>query len=151
MVTVIALQMEHFKRGLQLPLRLASSMPMINTCWMAWCSCRPPKAIWGHDGWCTVTWTVWKSSLGCEVDTFTHLNRIKMRNWYIMSPMKTPKQQFCNFCMKFSIYTYHRRRNFLNFWLREGGKEIWIFAGFLWLLTRNSLWKSLRIHSLLKV
>ena len=53
----------------------------------------------------------------------TLLNITKKRNWYIMSPMKIPKQQFYNFCMKFSISKHHRRRNFLAFQLREGRKR----------------------------
>ena len=50
------------------------------------------------------------------------LNTTKKRNRYIMSPMKIPKQQFYNFCMKFSMAKHHRRRNFPVSWLREGRK-----------------------------
>ena len=76
------------------------------------------------------------------------LNRIKMRNWYILSPMKIPKQQFYNFWVKFSICKYHTRRNFINFWLRKGGKKIWIFAGFpdYWLKTDSEEASEFRVY-----
>ena len=67
-------------------------------------------------------------------------NRQKMKNWYIMLPMKIPKRQFYDFCMKFDICIYFTRRNFLIFCLWEEGKKIWIFAGFFD-YTKNSLWK----------
>ena len=75
-------------------------------------------------------------------------NRIKMRNWYILSPMKIPKQQFYNFWVKFSICKYHTRRNFINFWLRKGGKKIWIFAGFpdYWLKTDSEEASEFRVY-----
>ena len=76
------------------------------------------------------------------------LNRIKMRNWYILSPMKIPKQQFYNFWVKFSICKYHTRRNFINFWLQKGGKKIWIFAGFpdYWLKTDSEEALEFRVY-----
>ena len=76
------------------------------------------------------------------------INRIKMRNWYILSPMKIPKQQFYNFWVKFSICKYHTRRNFINFWLRRGGKKIWIFAGFpdYWLKTDSEEASEFRVY-----
>ena len=82
------------------------------------------------------------------LDSENTINRIKMRNWYIMSPMKIPKQLFYDFCMKFSICKYHTRRIFLNFWLREGGKNIWIFAGFpdSWLETVSENASEFRVY-----
>ena len=104
----------------------------------------------GEKLWIFYLWPILKVSrvflpqtlLGCP------FNRIKMRNWYIMSPMKIPKQLFYNFCMKFSICKYHTRRNFLNFWLREGGKNIWIFAGFpdSWLETVSEKASEFRVY-----
>ena len=52
-----------------------------------------------------------------------YFNTSKKRNWYIMSPMKIPKQPFHNFCMKFNISKQHRRRNFNVSRLREGRKR----------------------------
>ena len=66
-----------------------------------------------------------------------------------MSPVKIPKQQFYNFCMKFSICTYHRRINFLNFWLREGRKFQFLLV-FLTIDKKQSLKKPQDSESLKK-
>ena len=47
-----------------------------------------------------------------------------------MSPIKIPKQQFYNFCMKFSMAKHHRRRNFPVSWLREGRKQSGKFTAY---------------------
>ena len=59
------------------------------------------------------------------------LHHLTESRWETDTKCPQWKFQNSNFIISaWSFCTYHRWRNFLNFWLREGEKEIWIFAGF---------------------